>query len=112
MRRVPLFAVALAALALSAVHWLGLLVGGIAVGLLARTWPRALAGGAAFGLLAWVAFLVVLWNVARLGAYWQSGQLLYVSLGTPIVLGTLGALSHAFRPASLGAPSTTGERRA
>jgi hypothetical protein len=97
MRRLVLAGVAVAALALSAFHWLGLLLGGIAVGLLAGTWPRALAGGAAFGLLAWVVFLVVLWNAARLAAYWQSGQLLYVSLGIPVVLGALGGLSHGVR---------------
>ena len=97
MRRVVLVGLALAALVLSAFHWLGLLAGGIAVGLLARTWPRALGGGAAFGLLAWAAFLVVLWDAGRLDAYWQSGQLLYVSLGVPVVLGTLGALSHGVR---------------
>lgn len=97
MRRVALAGLALAALALSAFHWLGLLVGGVAVGLLARTWPRALAGGAAFGLLVWGVFLVVLWNAGRLSAYWGSGQLLYVSLGIPVVLGTLGALSHGLQ---------------
>ena len=97
MRRVALAAVALAALALSAVHWIGLLVGGIAVGLLARTWPRALGGGAAFGLVAWVAFLAVLWNAGRLDAYWQSGQLLYVSIGIPVALGALGSFSHGLR---------------
>lgn len=88
---------ALAALALSAFHWFGLLVGGVAVGLFARTWPRALGGGVAFGLVAWAAFLVVLWDAGRLAAYWQSGQLLYVSLGIPVVLGVVGALSHGLR---------------
>jgi hypothetical protein len=97
MRRIVLAGVVLAAFALSAVHWLGLLVGGVAVGLLAGSWPRALAGGAGFGLVAWLGFLAVLANAGRLDGYLASGQLLYVSLAIPLVLGTVGALSYFLR---------------
>lgn len=87
-------AAVVASLVLSWMHWLGLLVGGIAVGLLSRSWQRALAGGVGFGVLAWTAFLAVLWNAGRLDAYWESGLLLYASLGIPVLLGLVGSLAY------------------
>jgi len=86
-----------ASLALASVHWLGLLVGGVAVGVLASTWPRALAAGLGFGALAWVVFLGTLWRAGRLAAYWDAGLLLYASVGIPLALGAVGALAHGLR---------------
>lgn len=86
-----------ASLALASVHWLGLLVGGIAVGLLAGSWPRALVAGLGFGALAWLAFLATLWRADRLAAYWDGGLLLYASVGIPLALGLVGALAHGLR---------------
>lgn len=97
MRRVVLPTVVLGALALSAVHWLGLLVGGVAFGLLASSWPRALAGGLGFGLLAWAVFLVVLADAGRLAGYLGAGQLLYVSLAIPLGLGLIGSLAYGLQ---------------
>lgn len=97
MRRLVLPAVVLAALALSAVHWVGLLVGGVAVGLLGSSWPRALAGGLGFGLLAWVVFLAVLADASRLAGYLDSGQLLYVSVAIPLALGLIGSLAYGLK---------------
>lgn len=95
MRRALLAAGAIvASLALAWVHWLGLLVGGIAVGLLSRSWPRALVSGVGFGVLAWLAFLAVLWDAGRLAAYWDGGLLLYASVGIPIALGLVGSLAY------------------
>jgi hypothetical protein len=91
-------AVAVAAsLALASVHWLGLVVGGVAVGVLAGSWPRALAAGVGFGALAWLAFLAVLWDAGRLAAYWDAGLLLYASVGIPLALGVVGSLAHGVR---------------
>ena len=86
------------ALALAWVHWVGLLVGGILVGALARSWPRALAGGVAFGLVAWLVFLASLADAGRLAAYWESGQILYVSVAIPVVLGLVGGLAYGLKP--------------
>jgi len=86
-----------ASLALARVHWLGLLVGGIAVGLLAASWPRALAAGLGFGALAWLVFLGTLWRAGRLAAYWDAGLLLYASVGIPLALGLVGALAFGLR---------------
>jgi hypothetical protein len=86
-----------ASLALAWMHWLGLLAGGVAVGLLASSWPRALAAGLGFGALAWLAFLGVLWRAGRLAAYWDAGLLLYASVGIPLALGLVGALAHGLR---------------
>jgi|AntRauMinimDraft_4_1070384.scaffolds.fasta_scaffold00024_50 hypothetical protein len=97
-RRVLVAVVAVvASLALAWVHWVGLLVGGIAVGLLASSWPRALAAGLGFGALAWLLFLGTLWRVGRLAAYWDAGLLLYASVGIPLALGLVGALAHGLR---------------
>ncbi|WP_232701399.1 hypothetical protein [Halobacterium wangiae] len=87
-----------AAFALAWVHWVGLLVGGIVVGVLAPSWSRALATGVGFGLLAWLGFLVVLADAGRLAAYWGSGQLLYVSFAIPVVLGLVGSLAYGLKP--------------
>ena len=86
------------ALALAWVHWVGLLAGGILVGALARSWPRALAAGVAFGLVAWLVFLASLADAGRLAAYWESGQLLYVSVAIPVVLGLVGSLAYGLKP--------------
>jgi hypothetical protein len=99
MRRAIAVSVAVAvALALASVHWVGLLVGGIVVGALAQSWPRALAGGVAFGVVAWLVFLASLADAGRLAAYWDSGQLLYVSVATPVVLGLVGSLVYGVKP--------------
>lgn len=98
MRRLVVPAAVLSALALSSVHWLGLLVGGIVAGLLASSWPRALAGGLGFGLLAWVAFLAILGDASRLAGYLDAGQLLYVSVTIPLGLGLIGSLAYGLKP--------------
>jgi hypothetical protein len=89
---------AVVGLAVAWFHWVGLLVGGVLVGALARSWSRALAAGLGFGLLAWVVFLAVLSDAGRLAAYWGSGQLLYVSLAIPLVLGLVGSLAYGLKP--------------
>lgn len=93
-RSVAAVVTVVASLELASVHWLGLLVGGVAVGLLAGSWSRALAGGLGFGALAWAVFLGTLWQAGRLGTYWDTGLLLYVSVGIPLALGLVGALAH------------------
>jgi hypothetical protein len=85
-------------LAVAWVHWLGLLLGGVALGVLADSWKRALAAGAGFGVLAWLAFLAVLWDAGRLAAYWDAGLLLYASVGIPLALGVVGSLAHGLAP--------------
>lgn len=98
MRRAVAYAVAvLASLGLATVHWLGLLVGGVAVGLFARTGYRALVGGALFGAFAWVAFAALLADAGRLAGYLDSGQLLALSVGIPIALGAVGGLAYWVR---------------
>jgi len=97
MRLLVAGAAVAASLALAWVHWLGLLVGGAAAGLLASSWPRALAAGLGFGALAWLAFLGTLWRAGRLAAYWDAGLLLYASVGIPLALGLVGALAHGLR---------------
>ncbi|MFB6270645.1 MAG: hypothetical protein ABEH83_11910 [Halobacterium sp.] len=99
LRRAAFAAALAAALAVSAVHWLGLLAGGVVVGLFARSWPRAIGGGAGFGVFAWVASVLVLADAGRLAGYLDAGQLLYVSVAIPVVLGAVGGLAYWLRGA-------------
>lgn len=94
MRRLALAGVVVAALALATVHWLGLLVGGVGVGLLARSWRRALAGGAAFGLLAWLVFAAHLAAAGRLAGVLDAALPVAVSAAIPLCLGVVGALAY------------------
>jgi hypothetical protein len=98
MRRTVAYAGGVAgALALASVHWLGLLVGGVVVGLFASTWLRALTGGALFGAVTWVAFVALLADAGRLAGYFDAGRLLALSVAMPLILGLVGGLAYGLR---------------
>lgn len=79
---------------LASLHWIGFVVGGAAVGILATDGKRALAAGAVYGLLAWLAFLAVLGLDGSLGAALDTGQVLGVSAAVPVLTGILGSLAR------------------
>lgn len=89
--------VLVAGLLLSSVHWVGLLLGGMLLGLLAPTTPRGVAYGAAFGLLVWVLFVG---RMAALGVTptMETGQLFGVSFAIPVILGAVGGSARELRP--------------
>ena len=83
-------------LAASAVHWLGLAVGGALVGLVAKSTRRGLIAGAGFGLFAWLIFV---------GGQFQNGAwppgdaitLFGLALGIAIGLAVVGASVRVLR---------------
>ena len=84
-------------LLVSSVHWIGLLVGGVLVGLFVRSTGRALLMGAGFGLLVWGLFVGEL-LVSGVHPTAETAQLWGLSLVIPVVLGTIGAGASELRP--------------
>lgn len=80
--------------ALASVHWIGFVVGGAAVGILATNLKRALALGVAYGLVVWLAFLGTLALDGVLGPALGTGQVLGLSAAIPVVTGALGSLAR------------------
>lgn len=85
---------AVVGLALSTVHWSGLLLGGALVGWAWPTLGRATLAGLGFGLLALVAFGLALGASGTLPAALGMGAITYVTVATALVLGALGGLSR------------------
>ncbi|MDY6765568.1 MAG: hypothetical protein SV377_07815 [Halobacteria archaeon] len=72
-------------------HWVGLVVGGVFLGVIAKNLRRALIYGFLFGLSVWVVFAL---NLAANGdfiEYVAMGQIFYISLVIPLLLPTLSA---------------------
>lgn len=84
-------------LAMSLIHWLGILLGGILIGLVAPSTGRALLYGAVWGLL--VGVVSVAWlGAAGIVPSMAAGQLWGVSLGAALLLGTIGGSARELRP--------------
>ena len=81
----------------SAIHWSGILLGGILIGLLAPSTARGIVYGAAFGL-----FIVAV-SLGRLGLAGtmppiESVQIVGVSAAIPVILGAVGGSAHELWP--------------
>lgn len=79
-------------LVVSTVHWLGLVLGGVLVGLVAASLPRALLSGLGFGLivlLVWWLTLVLSGGVGKVTATGELGGLGVVMALLAPVLGSL-----------------------
>jgi hypothetical protein len=86
---------AAAGLAVTTVHWGGLVLGGTLLGLVAPSLPRALATAASFGLLVVVAFaawLLLGGSLAALATWPTTGPLFVVAVGAAVGLPALAAL--------------------
>lgn len=84
-------------LAMTAFHWLGILLGGVLIGLVAPNTRRALLYGAVWGVF--VGAVSVVWlGLAGIGPSMAAGQLWGVSLGAALVLGTIGGSARELRP--------------
>ena len=81
----------------SSVHWSGLLVGGILVGLLAPTTGRGIVYGIGWGLSAWMLFVLLLASDGIVPSM-ATAQLFGVSLGAALALGGLGGTARELRP--------------
>jgi len=81
-------------LALSTVHWGGLLVGGALVSLPARSLPRGVIAGAAFGFLAWVVFAVGLVAGGSFDRFLATRELAAVSAVVAVGVAGFGGLAR------------------
>ena len=82
-----------AGLVASAVHWAGLVLGGVLVGLVAPTLRRSVVIGLFFGFTVIVAFLVYLLVVGAASAYVAMGVLFYLSVAIAVLVPTLAAVA-------------------
>lgn len=78
-------------------HYVGLIVGGLVLGMGARTVHRALAYGAIFGLTVWLLFGASLLLGGQLVGYTATGDLLLLSGAIAIGLPTLAATVRGLR---------------
>ena len=76
----------------ASVHWLGLVVGGALVGLVAASLRRAVLAGIGFGLLAVLAWATLLWTAGSLGPATAMGEFPLLAVGIAVGLSVLGSL--------------------
>ncbi len=79
-------------LGVATVHWIGFVLGGALVALPARRIRTGVLAALGFGLVGWLAFLATLGDVRTVAVYFETGQLLAVSLGVALGGGLLGGL--------------------
>ncbi|MFC5973180.1 hypothetical protein ACFPYI_17750 [Halomarina salina] len=84
------------ALALTAVHWVGLAVGGALLGVLAPSFWRAVQYGLYLGITVLAAFLVYLWLFGALGEFAGAGQLTWLAIAVALLVPPLAATVRAF----------------
>jgi hypothetical protein len=89
---VALVVAIVAGLALSTVHWLGLVVGGALVGLVAASLRRALLSGLGFGLLVVVVWVLVLVLSGALGKVTAMGEIAGLGVAVALVAPVFGSL--------------------
>jgi len=81
-------------LVLSTVHWLGLVVGGALVGLVAASLPRALLSGLGFGLLVATIWALLLALSGALGDVTAMGELAGLGLLVALLAPVFGSLAR------------------
>jgi len=81
----------LVGVALATVHWVGLVLGGALVGLVAPTLRRALVTGLYLGGAVLFAFLLYLWLVGALAEALAMGRILYLDVAIALLVPTLAA---------------------
>ena len=89
--------VVLIGLLASTVHWVGFLLGGALVGLLAPTLTRGIIYGAGFGVIVWLVFAVQLVTAGILPTP-DALQIYGLSFAMPVILGSIGGTSRELRP--------------
>lgn len=72
-------------------HWTGLVLGGLLVGIVSETTLRAIFAGLAFGLLVWLLFLATLFAEDVLVAFAGMGQLTLLNVGVTLGFPTIAA---------------------
>ncbi|MFB6154192.1 MAG: hypothetical protein ABEJ27_08070 [Halodesulfurarchaeum sp.] len=96
-RGVAIIAAGLIGMGLGALHWLGILLGGVGIGLIASTTRRGLLLGLAYGIAVWGVSMGTL--LLGAGAWNPRATQLYgLSLGIAVLFGLVGASARALRP--------------
>lgn len=89
----PTLLVAIAlGLILASVHWLGLVIGGALVGLVATSLVRALLAGFGFGLTVLSAWIVTLWWAGSLGDVLAMGEFALIPVAMGLLAPVFGSL--------------------
>lgn len=84
-------------LGITVYHYVGLVVGGLILGIGARSVRRAVLTGASFGLTVWIAFGASLFQAGDLARYIATGNLFLLSGAIAIGLPTLAATVRGLR---------------
>ncbi|SFC06436.1 hypothetical protein SAMN05444422_10490 [Halobiforma haloterrestris] len=92
---VALLAAVAVGLALSWLHWLGLIAAGALVGLVSPTTKRAVLGGLGFGVLVLAVFAATLGDSAAVAA--GTTPIVYVAVGAALGLPVFGSLVRLVR---------------
>ncbi|WP_416839324.1 hypothetical protein [Haloferax sp. DFSO52] len=79
-------------LAAASIHWAGLVLGGILVGVLATSVSRAVVQGVTFGALAISVHIGRLWIAGALDPFFETGILAVVTVAIGFVLPTVAAV--------------------
>ncbi|MFC7203888.1 hypothetical protein ACFQJC_10195 [Haloferax namakaokahaiae] len=87
-----LVAATVVGLAASTVHWSGLVLGGVLVGVLATSVRRAVVSGLTFGGLSIALQTALVWRSGGLDAYFEMGIILVLSVAIGFALPMLGAV--------------------
>ena len=82
----------LVGLAAASVHWAGLVLGGILVGVLATSVSRAVVQGVTFGGVALSVHAVRLWMQGALDPFFQTGVLFVATVAIGFALPTVAAI--------------------
>lgn len=93
-RRVGFLLALFLAIGVSFVHWVGFVLGGVVVGLVARTVPRALLGGFAVGVCSWLVFLSLLAADGVGAAYLSTGVVAVLTVAIPVAGALFGSLAR------------------
>jgi apolipoprotein N-acyltransferase len=81
-------------LVVSTVHWLGLVLGGVLVGLVAASLPRALLSGLGFGLIVLLVWWLTLVLSGEVGKVAATGELAGLGVVMALVAPVLGSLAR------------------
>ncbi|MDR5672874.1 hypothetical protein RH858_06890 [Halalkaliarchaeum sp. AArc-GB] len=88
---------AVAGVGLASVHWVGIVIGGAFVGLLARTVPRGVLAGATFGVIVWLVSVVTVALDGASGPFIATGAFVVLSAAIAVGLGAFGGLARGLR---------------
>ncbi|AUX08663.1 hypothetical protein AArcSl_1025 [Halalkaliarchaeum desulfuricum] len=88
---------AIAGVGLASAHWIGVVIGGAFVGLLARTVPRGVLAGAAFGLFVWLVFAGTIIVDGAWEPFLATGGFVALSAAIAVALGAFGGLARGLR---------------